>query len=394
MIVRGSQCGPDKLVTMVMSLTSTLRKRLSIIVLLAASVACSAAQALPDQAKPDDDPIAALVERVERPAAGAAAVAVPRPVPARSKTTKTQLAAPGKAAAQQKQRLSDMSAVRSWAVQMQNLDVATAAAAPADLIVVDATSGVSGGRALTADEVTSLKRKPDGGKRIAISYLSIGESEDYRPDYFNSEYMTEDAPDWLLKENSRWKGNRLIRFCKEGWQRTILGDDDGRNVYNSLDPSPLYKLIELGFDGVYLDRVDVYSEVQKECPDAAAKMVEFVARLAAHARKKNPNFIVILQNAEELLTNPKMVEAIDAVAKEDLFYGANHNERENDASMVDGILANLAFAKAAGRPIFVLDYLHDANLRATDKAKIEARGFIPYFGPRKLDQLWLSGQQF
>jgi cysteinyl-tRNA synthetase, unknown class len=386
-----------------MVLTNTLCKRLSIIVLLAAGVACNAAQANPVQASPgqaklDDDPIAALVERVERPAAGAAAVAVPRPVPspvpARAKATYAKPASPAKAASQQRQRLSDMAAVRSWAVQMQNLDVPAAAAAPADLIVVDATSGASGGRALTAEEVTSLKRKPDGSKRIAISYLSIGESEDYRPDYFNSEYMTEDAPDWLLKENSRWKGNRLIRFCKEGWQRTILGDDDGRNVYNSLDPSPLYKLIELGFDGVYLDRVDVYSEVQKECPDAAAKMVEFVARLAAHARKKNPNFIVILQNAEELLVDPKMVEAIDAVAKEDLFYGANHNERENDASMVDGILTNLAFAKAAGRPIFVLDYLADAHLRAADKAKIEARGFIPYFGPRKLDQLWLSGQHF
>ena len=287
-----------------------------------------------------------------------------------------------------------VTAVRSWAVQMQNLDVTAAAAAPADLIVVDATSGATGGRALTADEVSSLKRKSDGGRRLAISYLSIGESEDYRPDYFNSEYMTEDAPDWLLKENTRWKGNRLIRFCEEGWQRTILGDDDGRNVYNSLDPSPLYKLIELGFDGVYLDRVDVYSEVQKECPDAASKMVAFVARLAAHARKKNPNFIVILQNAEELLADPKMVEAIDAMAKEDLFYGANHSQRENEPSMVSAILKNLAFATERGRPVFVLDYLNDATLRSADKAKIEAHGFIPYFGPRNLDQLWLPGQHF
>ena len=329
----------------------------------------------------------------------AAPSGAPKPVPARPNKTKPPAAAaaarPDKSsAAHQKQRLDLVTSVRSWAVQMQNLDVSAAARAPADLIVVDATSGAAGGAALTVADVLALKRKPDGGRRVAISYLSIGESEDYRPDYFNSEYMTEDAPDWLLKENSRWKGNRLIRFCKEGWQRTILGDDDGRNVYNSLDPSPLYKLIELGFDGVYLDRVDVYSEVQKECPDAAAKMVDFVARLAAHARKKNPNFIVILQNAEELLANPKMVATIDAVAKEDLFYGANHNERENEASMVSGILANLAFAKAAGRPIFVLDYLHDANLRATDKARIEAKGFIAYFGPRKLDQLWLPGHHF
>ncbi len=303
-------------------------------------------------------------------------------------------ATPANAAQHQRARLKQISAVRSWAVQMQNLDVSAARAAAVDLLVVDATAGGAEGGALTPDDVAALKIKPDGGRRLAISYLSIGESEDYRPDYFTSEYMTEDAPDWLLAENQRWKGNRLIRFCKEGWQQTILGDDDGRSVYNSVEPSPLYKLIELGFDGVYLDRVDVYSEVQKECPDAAAKMVAFVARLAAHARKKKPNFLVILQNAEELLHNPKMVDAIDAIAKEDLFYGADHSERENDAGMVKDVLANLALARAASRPVFVLDYLNEPGRRAADKAKIEAQGFIPYFGPRKLDHLWVPGAQF
>ena len=287
-----------------------------------------------------------------------------------------------------------ISAVKSWAVQMQNVDVAAASATSADLFVADATAGGPNGGALSIGDVAALKTKPGGGRRLAISYLSIGEAEDYRPDYFTSEYMTEDAPDWLLSENQKWKGNRLIRFCKEGWQRTILGDEDGRSVYNSVEASPLYRLIELGFDGVYLDRVDVYSEVQKECPDAAAKMVAFVARLAAHARKKNPNFIVILQNAEELLQDAKMIAAIDAIAKEDLFYGADHSERENDAGMVKTSLAHLALAKAAGRPVFVLDYIHDPGRRAADKAKIEAQGFIPYFGPRKLDHLWSPGAQF
>ena len=301
---------------------------------------------------------------------------------------------PGDAAGVKHSRSAALSAVKSWAVQMQNLDVNAARATDVDLFVADATAGGPDGRALSLAEVASLKVKPDGGRRLAISYLSIGEAEDYRPDYFTSEYMTEDAPDWLLQENKQWKGNRLIRFCKEGWQRTILGDEDGRSVYNSLDPSPLYKLIELGFDGVYLDRVDVYSEVRKECPDAAAKMVAFVARLAAHARKKNPDFIVILQNAEELLQNAKMVEVIDAISKEDLFYGADHTERENDAAMVRDVLANLKIAKAAGRPVFVLDYIHDSGRRAAGKAKIEAQGFIPYFGPRKLDRLWWPSAEF
>ncbi len=344
--------------------------------------------------------VAALAGSAPAPAWAAAetspALVAPKPAPVTAQDRKLlKSRATGKADAMaEAERKKRISSVKSWAVQMQELDVSHAAAANVDMLVVDATAGASGGKTLSKEDVRALKAKPDGGRRLAISYLSIGESEDYRPDYFTSEYMEEDAPDWLLNENKQWKGNRLIRFCKEGWQKTILGDDDGRSVYNSVEPSPLYKLIELGFDGVYLDRVDVYGEVQKECPDAATKMVEFVARLAAHARKKNPNFIVILQNAEELLQKPKMIQSIDAIAKEDLFVGAGHDQRDNDAGMVKTVLANLAIAKRAGRPVFVLDYVNDAAHRAADKARIEAQGFIPAFGPRKLDALWLPGTHF
>jgi len=292
------------------------------------------------------------------------------------------------------ERLRAISSVKTWAAQIQSLNINAARAAPVDLIVADATAGGTDGRALTAADVAALKVKPDGSRRLALSYLSIGESEDYRPDYFTSEYMTEDAPDWLLGENSRWKGNRLIRFCEEGWQKTIIGDESGRSVYNSVEPSPLYRLIELGFDGVVLDRVDVYSEVRKECPDAARRMVDFVARLAAQARKKNPTFLVVLQNAEELLEQKPMLGAVDAVIKEDLFFGVDHGERANDPVMVKAALENLALARAAGRPVFILEYPKDARRRAADKAKIEALGFIPYFGPRNLDQLWLAGTRF
>ena len=48
----------------------------------------------------------------------------------------------------------------------------------------------------------------DGSRRLVISYLSIGEAEDYRPDYFTKEYLEEEAPDWLMHENKNWKGNR------------------------------------------------------------------------------------------------------------------------------------------------------------------------------------------
>ena len=211
--------------------------------------------------------------------------------------------------------------------------------------------------------------------------------------------MEEEAPDWLMHENKDWKGNRIIRFCHEGWQKTILGDDKGRNVYDSIQASPLYRLIELGFDGVYLDRVDVYEEIQKDCPNGEQKMVDFVARLAAHARKKNPQFMVILQNAEDLLKHPRMVNAIDAVAKESLYHGwgggdGSNKATINDASSVKWSLDRLNIAKAAGRPVFVVDYTRNRSAAETSVRRVREQGFVPYIGPKELDALWLPGKNF
>ncbi len=324
---------------------------------------------------------------------------VPEPKPAVRPAKTAPAAPPGAARAidpsqARVERQKRINAVRSWGYQLQALRLEEALASPYDLLVVDATKGHAAGRHFERGEVEQLKRKPDGSRRLVLSYLSVGEAEDYRPDYFTPEYMTEDAPDWLGHENPQWKGNRVINPCHAGWQATILGDENGRNVYNSIDPSPLYRLIELGFDGIYLDRVDVYREVTKQCPDSRRRMVDFIARLGAHARKRAPNFIVVLQNAEELVREPTMLHTIDAVAKEDLFYGADYSQNLNSAGMIEEAVGHLQAAKAAGRPVLVIDYVLSPARKADAKRRIEQQGFIPYIGPRDLGKLWLPGKDF
>ena len=289
-------------------------------------------------------------------------------------------------------RLARINAAKSWGYQLDKVDLDKLAASPYDMLVLDAT--VAQGRYYSAEQIARLKRKPDGGTRLVISYVSVGEAEDYRPDYFTREYMEEDAPDWLMHENPEWKGNRIIKFCSEGWQRTILGDDDGRSVYNSIEPSPLYRLMEIGFDGIYLDRVDVYQETSKACPDGARKMVDFIARLGAHARKKNPYFMVILQNAEELLRHQKMVQTIDAVAKESLFYGWGGSVSGASAGNSRGSIELLNLAKTAGRAVFVVDYANTPDKARIARQKNLDNGFVPYAGPKNLDKLWLPGVNF
>ena len=98
----------------------------------------------------------------------------------------------------------------------------------------------------TAEEINQLRQKANGGRRLVIAYMSIGEAENYRY-YWNPEWKRGN-PSWLDKENSKWKGNYKVRYWNPEWKSIILGDDK----------SYLSRIINAGFDGVYLDIIDAF----------------------------------------------------------------------------------------------------------------------------------------
>jgi len=108
-----------------------------------------------------------------------------------------------------------------------------------DIVIIDLFYN---GEPLTPDEVASLKRKANGGTRLVIAYMSIGEAEDYRY-YWKPEWKT-NPPPWLAEENPDWPGNYAVRYWDKDWQNIIYGY--------------LEKILHAGFDGVFLDKVDSY----------------------------------------------------------------------------------------------------------------------------------------
>lgn len=98
----------------------------------------------------------------------------------------------------------------------------------------------------TANEINSLKTKNNGSKRLIISYMSIGEAENYRY-YWQNQWQT-GSPEWLDKENPDWAGNFKVKYWMSDWQSIIYGNDN----------SYLKKIIDAGFDGVYLDIIDAF----------------------------------------------------------------------------------------------------------------------------------------
>lgn len=106
------------------------------------------------------------------------------------------------------------------------------------------------GQALDTNDINILKTKANGGERFIIAYMSIGEAEDYRY-YWQSSWET-NPPSWLAGENANWPGNYKVRYWESEWQTIIYGNDN----------SYLKKIIDAGFDGVYLDIIDAFEYFQ------------------------------------------------------------------------------------------------------------------------------------
>ena len=98
----------------------------------------------------------------------------------------------------------------------------------------------------TPAEVEQLRVKANGGSRLVICYMSIGEAEDYR--YYWQESWTKNKPGWIAAENPDWPGNYKVKYWNEEWQGLIYKNQD----------SYLNKIMAAGFDGVYLDIIDAF----------------------------------------------------------------------------------------------------------------------------------------
>jgi cysteinyl-tRNA synthetase, unknown class len=280
--------------------------------------------------------------------------------------------------------------VESWGYQLQGVILDELRASGFDLLVIDAA--YDDGQPFTRDEITSLQAS---GKQV-MAYLSIGEAETYR-DYWRVEWVagdacdapiTANAPSWLAPANPDWCGNYLVQFWDEAWQGIVL---------DMLD-----SILAAGFDGVYLDKVDsFYTWLDEEPlgapfanPQAATLMIEFVQRIAQHARANHPDFVVVPQNAVDIIEyadadqRAAYLAAIDGIAIEDTFFYPSHDEDENAPyDPQEYVIEVLRAYQDAELPIFAVDYITEPELIAQFYEASHQHGYIPYAGVRLLDRL-------
>ena len=288
----------------------------------------------------------------------------------------------------------------TWAYQLQGIGKETIARCSADVVVIDSTSDGSADQAFSKADVQLMQTRPSAPRKKIISYMSIGEAEAKRF-YWQDRWLhrgrpAKGAPSWLADLNGEgWEGNFKVRFWEPAWQAIIIDNTD----------SFLNRVIDAGFDGVYLDIIDAYDFWMDEDrgksrrPTADAEMVAFVQRIAQHARevRGKKDFAVVPQNGEPLLQYPEYRAAISAIGKEDILFKMDGQANKqpkiaiNSPTEVEAIMTHLRLALADRIPIIAVEYLRD---RKSDEAKIPAAlarmrqlGLVPHFGTRLLADL-------
>ena len=267
-----------------------------------------------------------------------------------------------------------LNAVRSWHYHLTSLDLETITKSPADLVVTEYSSNIDTFRAWTPDEVGRMKVKPDGRKRLVLSYFSIGEAESYRF-YWRPEWTGGGVPGWYVAENCAWPRNYMVRFWHDGWKDIIYRGKD----------SFLKRIVDAGFDGVYLDRIDVFWELMKERPSARDDMIKFVTELADTARRLKPGFIVVAQNAEDLLELSSYRDVIDGLGKEDLLYGHKGTNTRNPKQEIAESRRLMRKLQWDWKPVVAVEYVTEHSLIAATRSEMASYGLVPTSAHRSLD---------
>jgi len=215
---------------------------------------------------------------------------------------------------------------------------------------------------------------PASSGPVRVAYVSAGEADERR-----SFWARAKGKPWLIEPNPDWPGAHRVDVRAAEWRKLLLG---------TVVPGALAK----GYQGVMLDTLDTAEHFESSAPARFGGSLDAAAGLVLELRAARPDAVILVNNAVPLL--PRIGPAIDGVLVEDLYTDCLPREtcRPSAPAVRDAKEAALtAFAKATGRPVFVLVYARlsqrgDRWVRRA-VARARAKGFHPYLADPSLERL-------
>ena len=229
-----------------------------------------------------------------------------------------------------------------------------------DVVVVDPTSdGGTGNTFWTSAQVAGMRKNPGG---VVVAYFDMGGAENYR--FY---YAAAKAAGILSSTVNSW-GENSVQYWSAEWL--------------SIASSWAQKAVNSGFDGIYLDVSDCYTDpycianapaaggYAKGTMSAAGYLeIQFMANLKAYCQTLKKGF-QLWENAGEGLSdttlygsNPRFVDVIDGALREQVIYlypGNGNTPASGTVPIVTDTTAdydNLIRIINAGKPVTLTEYV-------------------------------------
>lgn len=254
-----------------------------------------------------------------------------------------------------------LSDVETWMyqIQEQHLDgnIEALGATHYDMLVIDQTRSIIGEE--TWDSAGDVAYLQSTGK-LVICYIDVGEAEDYRF-YWESDWEVGN-PSWIAGEDpDGWDGNYPVLFWHQEWQ-AIMGEY-------------LTRIINDGYDGIYLDWLEVYdfepvvAAAEAMGQDPEDLLVEYVQWIESYVHSRNPDFLIIAQNAAEMGYRQDYLQAFDGIAQEAIWFDGGGDPDTGDipgdipveSQWTTEYIQGLLHWKSAGKPVFNCEYCQETE---------------------------------
>lgn len=285
---------------------------------------------------------------------------VENPAPVQDRSDEALFPSPVKATAP----ALDLSQIEFWAYVIQDVpgNAEELERSRYEMLVLEPTRTAHDDAATRAFNTAALVKqlKESAGvngtnRKLVIAYIDIGQAEDWRwywkwsrkSDWDPSKQeKPADWPSWIITHDPEWIGNFPVAYWHADWHRIVV---DGGFVWQndtvSVDSSVgnggagyrsiVDEVITDGFDGIYLDWVEAFSDESVVAAakaagiDPVASMFDLIEEMRTYGRNRftelgrDPNeWIVIQQNAPDLAesTDPRRFTIIDGIAEEGVWW--------------------------------------------------------------------------
>jgi uncharacterized protein (TIGR01370 family) len=205
----------------------------------------------------------------------------------------------------------------------------------------------------------------------AVGYVSVGEIREDDPAFRGLPRKLK------LERNPDWKGAWRVDLRDPRW-------------HNHLLETAIPQVLAQGFDGIFLDTIDVAAFLENDRKKKGA--IDAAKTLIAAIRERYPKILIILNNG--LFLAESVGSMIDALVVEDVYTSYDFKKKKYlvaDNAWTEARLAGLRpFRVRFGKPVLALEYVDPADAEGIALVAARARGdgLLPYVAEINLQQIF------